>query len=136
MERVNYDSPQPSEARLSHRLWIAGRVATLLSHYWRSDDPPELIEAIVRDWCDVLEHLPQDLIQRAVVQHIASPQGRKPTPGDIRGIAQAIMPAPKLVSLPRPPEPERHRVTAAEAEKIMTERGFRPKKFGGNDAAE
>jgi hypothetical protein len=110
-------------------------VATLLSHYWRSDDPPELIEAIVRDWCDVLEHLPQDVIQRAVLQHIASPNG-KPKPGDIRSLAQDLMPAPKVVQFHRSPEPVREKVTADKRAEILAAAGFAPRKFGGRDAAE
>jgi len=90
----------------------------------------------VRDWCDVLEHLPQDLIQKAVVQHLANPKNHKPTPGEIRGIAQSLIPTPRLVAVLPSPQPERRRVTAEEARQIMSERGFKPKKFGGHDATE
>ncbi len=90
----------------------------------------------MRDWCDVLEHLPQELIQKAVVQHLACTKGHKPTPGEIRGIAQSLIPTPRLVARLPMPQVERRRVTAEEASQIMAERGFKPKKFGGFDATE
>lgn len=131
-----------SEARLSHREWIVGRAVTLLSHYWREDDPVELTEAIGRDWADVLEGLPQQYIQRAVIsfQQSARP-GKyppKPTPAAIYAIAKDMMPMPVVVRQqvdePEPygalsvPVEERRRISA----EVMAENGYRPKTFGGD----
>lgn len=124
--------------RSAHREWIAGRAMTLLSHYWRDDDPVELTAAIGRDWADVLEGLPQEYIQRAAIRFQQQGGNRKPTPAAIHALARELMPPPTVVAnAPPPQEPQRDRVSAARAEEIMNEIGFRPKRFnGGFDDAE
>ena len=126
------------EVRTSHREWIAGRAMTLLSHYWRDDDPVELTAAIGRDWADVLEGLPQEFIQRAAIRFQQKSGNRKPTPAAIYAMARDLMPAPTVVaSASAAPEPQRERVSADRAAEIMNEVGFRPKRFnGGLDNAE
>lgn len=126
------------EVRKSHREWIAGRVLTLLNHYWREDDPVEMSAAIARDWADVLEGLPQEYIQKAAIRFQQQSGNRKPTPAAIYAMARDLMPPPTVVaSRPPPPEPQRDRVSAERAEEIMNEIGFRPKRFnGGFDDAE
>lgn len=128
-------SAQCSEA-LHHRLWIAGRVATLLSHYWRADDPPEILEANMRDWCDILEHLPQAAIQQAAIRWLAGSCGRKPTPGEIAALARDALPAPKVVRIAPPAEPDKPRLSFEAAQEIVRTAGFRPLKFGGADASD
>lgn len=71
-----------------HRDWIAGRILTLLSHYWRDDDPTELTAAIGRDWANVLEPLSQPDIESACEMYLRNQSRRKPTPGDIYELAQ------------------------------------------------
>jgi len=95
------------EARESHREWIVGRVLTLLNHYWREDDPVEMSAAIARDWADVLEGLPQEYIQRAVIRFQQTSDNRKPTPCAIYALARDLMPAPTVVvsALPTPEYP-------------------------------
>lgn len=83
--------------RAEHRKWIGGRVFTLLSHYWRENDPVELTAAIGADWADVLEGLPHDIIQLACIQYERAEPRRKPTPGTIYQIAIQLMPKPKVV---------------------------------------
>ena len=117
-----------SSERAVHREWIGGRVITLLSHYWRDDDPVELTAAIGADWADVLEGLPQEFIQRACIQYQREEPRRKPTPGAIYEMARAMMPKPALV---RQPEEKRDPPCSPEAAaEIMEEAGFRPKRFG------
>lgn len=122
---------EAQQERKDHRTWIGGRVITLLSHYWRDDDPVELTEAIGADWADVLEGLPQEYIQRACVQYQREEPRKKPTPGAIYGIAKGMMPKPAPVrsidesQIPRS-EP---RVTAEQARDILAEVGFKPKRF-------
>lgn len=111
-------------------------MATLLSHFWRADDPLEIIEANARDWCDVLEHLPRDAIQRACVRYLTECTGRKPTPGDIVALARDVLQPPRVVRLAPPPEPPRERVSADAAERIMREIGFRPKRMVGDGDAD
>lgn len=121
-----------SEARADHREWIGGRAITLLNHYWRDDDPAEMTAAMGSDWADVLEGLPQDAIAKACIQYQRNEPRRKPTPGAIYQLARQFMPRPKVVSKPvGPQEPKEPRVTAEAAAKIMQDRGFKPRTFGG-----
>jgi hypothetical protein len=107
-----------------------GRIATLLSHYWREDDPSELNEAIGRDWADILEGMPQDAIAKACMAYLRSEPRRKPSPGAIYALARENMPRPVIVARVPEPEPVRERMTAERAAEIMAEVGFRPQKFG------
>lgn len=122
-----------SQARAVHREWIGGRALTLLSHYWRDDDPTELTAAIGQDWADVLEGLPQELIQRACIEYQRKFPRKKPTPGAIYEIAKSYMPKPEPVRIEQfSPVRDPDEICSAEAaERIMREAGFRPKKFGG-----
>lgn len=120
--------------RSAHREWIGGRILTLLSHYWREDDPVELTAAIGRDWADVLEGLPQDAIQSACLKHMRTSQ-RKPTPAAIYQLAIEAMPRPRLVRAPVAEPPRPPRCTPEQAAEIMRRAGFRPKTFGGQDEA-
>lgn len=79
---------------------------TLLSHYWREDDPVELTAAIGRDWALVLEGLPQDIIERACLRYLRNEPRRKPTPGAIYEMARNMMPRPVVVSNARKSTPK------------------------------
>jgi hypothetical protein len=117
-----------------HRQWIAGRIATLLSHYWRDDDPMELLTAMATDWVEVLAGMPQSALQQACIQYLRDEPRRRPTPGAILDLARRILPPPSLVrkvSMP-PVEVDRIVATKDQREAIMNEIGFRPKQFGGD----
>jgi len=120
-------STPSSPERAAHREWIGGRALTLLSHYYRPDDPVELTAAIGQDWADVLEGIPREFIQRAAIQYQREEPRKKPTPGAIYGLAQRMMPKPQTV---REPEPERVPATPEEAAKILDEIGFNIRRFG------
>lgn len=94
------------QGRAEHREWIGGRALTLLSHYWRDDDPIELTAAIGQDWADVLEGVPREIIQRACIMYQRDEPRRKPTPGAVYQIAMSIMPRPSVVRNDRPETPE------------------------------
>lgn len=118
-----------SAERAEHREWIGGRAITLLSHYWRDDDPVELTAAIGKDWADVLEGIPADTIQRACVRYQRDEPRRKPTPGAIYQIAKRMMPQPDPVRYECPPEPERERISPDAANAILAKAGFKPRKM-------
>lgn len=133
-------SAPSSPERLEHRKWIGGRAVTLLSHYWRDDDPVELTAAIGNDWATVLEGIPQEYINRACVAYLRDEPRRKPTPGEIFQRARAMIPRPMEVSRPMTRE-EREAMAAqqakareinperkAQAEAILSELGI--KKIG------
>ncbi len=124
-ERIG--SQLSSLERAAHRDWIGGRCITLLSHYWRADDPVELTAALGQDWADVLEGMPRDAIQTAAIRWMRENPNRKPTPGHIYDLARESLPKPK--SVPKPPEPDRPKLSAERANQIMQEVGFRPKTF-------
>jgi hypothetical protein len=107
---------------------------TLLSHYWRDDDPVELTSAIGQDWADVLEGLPREMIQRACIQYQREYPRKKPTPGAIYEKARSYMPRPAPVSIDQfsPVRDPDEIVTSEAAARIMAEAGFSPKRFGGN----
>ena len=130
---AHVSSTPSSKEREAHHQWIAGRVATLLCHYWRDDDPEMLMGATARDWVKILEGLPQDAIDTACLRYLRDEPRRKPTPGAIYAMARAEIPRPAVVHrLQPPPELERPpRVSAERATEILQEFGFAPKKFGG-----
>ena len=116
-----------SAERVAHREWIGGAILTLLSHYWREDDPVELTAAIGADWADVLEGIPQKYIQMARISW-AGNETHKPKPADIKKLALSYMPKPVIV--PTEPEPDRERVSADAAADILAAAGFGPKRMG------
>lgn len=129
--QANVASNLSSQQRRSNRQWILGRIATLLSHYWRDDDPSELTEAIARDWADILEGVPQAAIASACMKYLREEPRRKPTPGAIYKMARDAMPRPRVVSqIVRPDIPEPPRMTADRAAEITAQAGFHVKKFG------
>ena len=107
---------------------------TLLGHYWREDDPVELTGAIARDWAEILQGLPADVIQGAVMRYLRDEPRRKPTPGAIYAIALDMVPRPVIVRRQEVQTytPPKERVSADRAAEIMAEAGYRsyaPKKF-------
>lgn len=121
-------------AHQAHREWIAGRIATLLSHYWRDDDPIELLTAMAADWVEVMAGMPQQAVQQACVQYLRNEPRRRPTPGAILELARMAMPLPVIVRhVVAMPEPKREVLTKEQREAIMQEVGFRPKQYRGDD---
>ena len=102
---------------------------TLLSHYWRDDDPVELTAAIGKDWADVLEGLPQDAITKARLHYLRT-ENRKPKPSDIYRRALSFIPKPKIV--PKP-EPENIPCSPEVAEDIVRKSGLNIKRFGEHE---
>lgn len=72
-----------------HAEWIAGRVMTLLSHYFQPDNPAEVQEAAIDDWIDALAPFSQISIDLACKKYIRDQPRRRPTPGDIRSKIRA-----------------------------------------------
>jgi hypothetical protein len=108
--------------------WIAGRIKTLLSHYFTPEISPELEDAAMDDWIDILSACHPEDIDHACKSYLRSQPRKRPTPGDIRG--RAMENAKGRIeahrrSLPSPPpEPQKPRVSAEVAERIMQEAGF------------
>lgn len=118
------------QERQSKRQWILGRVATLLSHYWRDDDPSELTEAIARDWADILEGIPNEIIHRACLRYMRNEPRRKPTPGAIYAMCRDAMPGPAIVHhYVTDPRPQPERVSPEAANEMVARHGFAIKRM-------
>ena len=128
--KVGQGSTLSLRAQQSNRDWVAGRIATLLSHYWRDDDPVELITASADDWVEILSGMPQQALQDACLKYLRDEPRRRPTPGAILALARAAMPRPTIV--PPVPEAKPPRVTKEQADEILRAANFRPRKFSGD----
>jgi len=111
--------------------WLAGRITTLLSHYYTPDIPATLSEAAMVDWLAVLDGLPTDDIERACMDYLREEPRRRPTPGDIR---QRVLAKRAWAEKYRAPvvqidAPSRERVTPEAANAILAEAGFRPRRM-------
>jgi len=74
--------------------WIAGRVSTLLDHYFTAPFPAPAMQAVAQDWIKILGNLPPWAIQAACMWWLSedNPNAhRKPLPGDIAKRAKAEM---------------------------------------------
>ena len=67
-----------------HAQWIAGRIMTLLSHYFQPENPAEVQEAALDDWVEALSPFSQQAIDGACKRYIIDQPRRRPSPGDIR----------------------------------------------------
>ncbi len=83
-----------------HAQWIAGRVETLLSHYFQPDNPSEVLEAAVDDWIAALLSKSQAAIRHGCETYLRDQPRRRPTPGDIlhRVVAFESARVPKRVA--------------------------------------
>lgn len=88
------NAPRPS------REWLAGRVATFLSHYYQAQGPDPVLEAMMEDWVEVLRDLPQRAVELAVWERLRSDDRRRPIPGEIRRAAR------RYINFPSPPREE------------------------------
>lgn len=72
------------------REWIAGRVATLLSHFYVSPLGEAQMAAIAADWHDVLSEFPEWAIQQACLDWLSGKEGagKKPAPAQIAKAAR------------------------------------------------
>ena len=74
--------------------WVAGRVVTLLSHYFIAQQDASVAEAVAEDWCTILEEYPAWAIANAVRWWMGRDNPRKhfkPLPGDIQDRAHVEM---------------------------------------------
>jgi len=122
LAKASNGSTHLSKEQLAHREWIGGRVITLLSHYYRPDDPDELTAATGADWVAVLGGLSQQFIAKACVTYLRDNPTRKPTPGAIYDLASGMMVKPRREP---EPEPERQRMSADDAKRILAEANVR-----------
>lgn len=72
--------------------WVAGRIATLLSHYFVTKDDERLAKAAAEDWIEILKPAPPWAIANACRKYLAGENARrKPLPADILSLAYQEM---------------------------------------------
>lgn len=80
--------------RPATRIWVAGRVAALLSHYFVAQQDDGIAAAVAEDWCATLATYPAWSIANACRWWMSRENPRKhlkPLPGDIEDRAHAEM---------------------------------------------
>lgn len=82
MERPQNSLARPVNAG-QHASWIAGRIKTLLAHYFQPDNPSELEEAAIDDWIEALLPFSQYAIKTACTNYLREEPRRRPTPGSV-----------------------------------------------------
>ena len=87
-------SPSASESGSQqderHAVWIAGRIQTLLNHYFQPDNPADVTEAALDDWVDMLGPFSQPAIEHACASYLRDQPRRRPSPGDITARAETF----------------------------------------------
>jgi hypothetical protein len=109
------------------REWLAGRIVTLLKHYFEADEDPAVIREMARDWIEVLGELPEAAIAEACRTYLCDEPRKRPTPGAIRGLALKVAVRDARIArpaLPPPPEPERVPATPEARARILAEFGL------------
>ena len=91
----------PSKGTPDHSKWIAGRVTTMLGHFYIPDEDEEVFAMQIVDWVEALSGFPADVIQKSVREYLANEQ-RRPTIAAIRGLCFKNMPRPAPVPPPDP----------------------------------
>lgn len=82
------NAPAVRENDLRHATWIAGRVETLLSHYFQPDNPAEVMEAAVDDWVSALARFSRADIEAACSRYLRQEPRRRPTPGSVAAMVE------------------------------------------------
>lgn len=81
---VNDQSPTTSQT--ASPKWIAGRIETLLSHYFQPMADERIAMAAMQDWVTALTGYSQGQIGGACELYLRQEPKRRPTPADIRRI--------------------------------------------------
>ena len=82
---TDYQPPcEPPKNLKPSAAWIAGRIETLLSHYFQPDQAIEVTEAAMDDWLKALGGFSQPALEHACDSYLRDQPRRRPTPGDIR----------------------------------------------------
>ncbi|AUQ64420.1 hypothetical protein [Phaeobacter inhibens] len=105
---------------------------------WERDRGSAAHDRMLVDWMNALQDFPLTEVQAACRAAVLSNPNKMPNEGHIR--AEIIKARAKMVQpLPRPePEPSARRGDPANADKIMRDIGFTPRRFGASsqEAAE
>ena len=84
------DRTLPKELQPASSKWIAGRIQTLLSHYFQPDTPSDVTEAALGDWVKALTGFSADQIEAGCQSYLRNQPSRRPTPADVRNRIQGV----------------------------------------------
>lgn len=108
---------------------------TVLSAYFQPSEREEIRTAQLAWWCDTLQDWTVEQVVYGLRRWNEDNPRRRPTPGDVLGLLKRVRGQRLSAQVGRDtPEPERKRVTAADAAEIMRQAGFAPRKM--EDAGE
>ena len=79
-----------SVLRPASAKWIAGRVQTLLSHYYQPGTPQDVIDAALGDWVKQLSGFSSEQVEDACQNYLKSQPSKRPTPADVRNRIGAV----------------------------------------------
>ena len=129
-----------SQDLAKHRAMVAVEMEVLAKKFdrfgWERDRGSAAHDRMLVDWMDALQDYPLDEVKAACRAAVLSNPNKMPNEGHIR--AEIVKARAKVVqSRPRPePEPRAQRGDPANADRIMREIGFTPRRFGAQEAAE
>lgn len=133
--RTGFAALSPSE-QIDHRVKIGLRAEAILSQFWRDDDTDDALRALeIEGWVDVLENCSHSEIRMAWASYQKigprTQRGRlyKPDAGALYRIILDARPKPVAVGMRPQPDKKTNRPTAEQANQILKEYGFRPKKM-------
>lgn len=69
--------------------WIGARVEVLLSHFYQPTEESHIAKGRALDWIRALGHLPQWATETACRKWLDRADGKRPTPGQIKALAEA-----------------------------------------------
>ena len=78
------DAHLPTTSEPATPKWIAGRIETLLSHYYQPATDEMIAVAAMKDWIGALSGFSKGQISGACELYLRQEPKRRPTPADIR----------------------------------------------------
>lgn len=94
------ENPENLRSLTSFEAWMAHRVEALSAHFFQPEMGQIASAMILNDWIKVLGHIPQQTIEAAIIERLSQDGSRRPTPGEILGIAERMIarenPVPRL----------------------------------------
>jgi hypothetical protein len=93
LKEVAKDTQSQLSGVLSERAasqWLKDRIMTLMMHWYHKDTPQQILNAMAKDWIDVLDSYPQWAIEKSIIEYNKSNK-YKPVPANIcMGAEQAM----------------------------------------------
>lgn len=130
-----------SQELARHRAMVAVELEVMAKKMdrfgWERDRGSMAHDRLLTDWMDALQDFPLDEVKSACRAWVEKNPRKMPNEGDIRreilSVRANAVRAYQVANPQQSYEPPAERVTKEQAEAIMLEVGFRPKRFGGGE---